>query len=44
MMGPKLGIASQERDLDIIVVGAIKTSLKCATVVRRAKKVCRKNG
>jgi len=29
MMGPKLAIASQERDLEIIVAGAIKTSVKC---------------
>lgn len=41
MMGPKLAIASQERDLAIIIAGAIKTSVKCSTVVRGAKSMIR---
>lgn len=38
MMVSKLAIASQERDLEITVAGAIKTSVKCSTVVKRSIK------
>lgn len=41
MMGPKLANASQERDPEIIVAGAIKTSVKLSTVVRGAKHMIR---
>lgn len=41
MMGPKLAIVSQERDVEVVVAGAIKTSVKCSTVVRGAKSLIR---
>lgn len=41
MMGPKLAIASQERNLEIIVAGAIKTSVKCSALVRGTKSMVR---
>lgn len=41
MMGPKLAIVSQERNVEIVVAGVIKTSVKCSTVGRGAKSMIR---